>query len=160
MAEQVGVLFVCLGNICRSPTAAVIFRTQVEEAGLGERITAESAGTGAWHVGEGADRRATLAARRRGYDLSAHRARTVEAADFDCFDYVVAMDYDNLDSLLAIAPSKHHARVSLLLSYAPDCSEEEVPDPYYGGSSGFDRVITLIEQAAAGLLAEIVERRL
>jgi len=156
------VLFVCLGNICRSPTAAAVLRARIEQAGLAGSITVESAGTGAWHVGEPADRRALAAAQERGYDLSDHRGRQLEAADLESFDYVLAMDRDNLENLQALAamvPSEGRARVSLFLAYAEDCQESEVPDPYYGGGSGFDHVITLIEKASAGLLAEIVESR-
>jgi len=146
-----------LGNICRSPTAAAIFADRVRGEGFEKRITAESAGTGAWHVGEGADPRAVAAARRHGYDLSTHSARQVVRSDFASFDYVLAMDDDNLESLLGMAPARCRARVSLLLDYADDTSVREVPDPYYGGGSGFDRVITLLEKATAGLFDHIVE---
>ncbi len=151
------VLFVCLGNICRSPTAHGIFQALVDERGLGERITVDSAGTGGWHVGKAPDQRAAAAARQRGYDLSALRARQVSSADFERFDYILAMDHDNFSDLQALAPTTHCARLQLFLDYASDHDEREVPDPYYGGDAGFERVLDMVEDAAQGLLVHILD---
>ena len=153
--QIVRVLFVCLGNICRSPTAAGFFKVAVDGAGLGARIEIDSAGTGPWHVGEPADRRAAAAALGRGVDLSAHRARQVERDDFEEFHHLVAMDRDNYDDLLAMSPAGKEERVSLFLSHAASLDSIEVPDPFYGGAAGFERMIDLISEASAGLLAEI-----
>lgn len=143
-----------MGNICRSPTAEGVFRKLVADAGLAERILIESAGTHAYHVNEPADRRAAEAARRRGFDLDGIRARRVSAGDFERFDLLLAMDNDNLRILKEHAPESHHDKLRLFLSYA-DSSELEVPDPYYGGAAGFERVLDLIEAAARGLLIEL-----
>lgn len=148
---SVSVLFVCMGNICRSPTAEGVFRHYVQEAGLAERIRIDSAGTHAYHVGKGPDRRAVAAADGRGFSLSGIRARRVCEDDFEEFDHVVAMDEDNKAELLAIAPDQHHGKVSLFLSFATS-NFAEVPDPYYGGASGFERVLDLVEEASRGLL--------
>lgn len=151
----VKVLFVCLGNICRSPTAEGVFRRLVEEAGLAERIHIDSAGTHAYHVGEPPDARAQAAAARRGVDLSRLRGRQASAADIHRFDYVLAMDRENLANLRAICPAGGESKLRLFLEFAPHGREKEVPDPYFGGASGFDRVLDLIEAAARGLLAHI-----
>jgi len=154
------VLFVCLGNICRSPTAEGVFRRIVADAGLASRIEAASAGTHAYHVGEGADPRSTTAARRRGYDLSSHNARRVAAPDFHEFDYVLAMDRDNLRHLRAAAAPGSRARVGLFLEFAPTAKYEEVPDPYSRGEEGFELVLDLIESASEGLLEHIRRQHL
>ena len=161
MSEQpdLTVLFVCMGNICRSPTAQGMFEYLVEEAGLSERIDIDSAGTHAYHIGERPYKRATQAAAGRGIDLSRQRARRVEAADFARFDYLLAMDSSNLDDLLAICPQQHRDKIRLFLEFAEDLSQCEVPDPYYGGNQGFERVLDLIEMGARALL-EDVQRRL
>ena len=151
----VSVLFVCLGNICRSPTAEAVFRALCQREGLEGRIRIDSAGTGAWHIGEAPDRRAQAAARQRGVDLSALRARTVVAEDFQDFDYLLAMDQDNLDALEALRPAGFSGQLGLFLAYAPQCGETAVPDPYYGGEDGFGRVLDLVEEASAGLLSEL-----
>ena len=151
MNKRTRVLFVCMGNICRSPTAEGVFRHYVEKAGLADRIDVDSAGTHAYHVGEPPDRRAVAAAERRGIALSGIHARRVSDEDFERFDLVVAMDEDNQQRLLDQAPAEHRAKVSLFLSYA-DCDEIEVPDPYYGGGAGFERVLDLVEEASRGLL--------
>lgn len=156
----VRVLFVCMGNICRSPTAQGVFRHLVAQAGLSERIEVDSAGTHAYHIGEPPDPRAQQTARRHGVDLSGLRARRVRAEDFKRFDYVLAMDVENYRSLQEICPPGYEARLHLLMDFAPSCTEREVPDPYYGGPSGFDRVFELIEQACEGLLTDIVQRHL
>ena len=152
---MVRVLFVCMGNICRSPTAQGVFERLVEGHGLSTRIQIDSAGTHAYHVGEAPDARAMQAARKRGIELGGQRARRVSAADFLDFDYVLAMDRSNYDDLLLICPPAHRAKLHLLLAFAHEADEDEVPDPYYGGVTGFERVLDLIEQATQGLLAEI-----
>ena len=152
---MVKVLFVCLGNICRSPTAEGVFRAKVADAGLAERIEIDSAGTSDWHIGEPPDDRGQQAAARRGYDLSAQRARQVKAGDFDRFDYVIAMDQSNVAKLSALAPAGTSEKISLFLAFAPEVGTREVPDPYYGGPDGFDRVLDMIEAASLGLLDDI-----
>jgi protein-tyrosine phosphatase len=141
-----------MGNICRSPTAHGVFERMVEEAGLAEHIEIDSAGTHAFHVGEPPDPRAQKAAIRRGYDLSRQRARRVAVEDFERYDYVVAMDADNLSELEAVCPDGYRHKLKLFLSFAPGLPEQEVPDPYYGGRDGFERVLDLVEAAARGLL--------
>jgi len=150
------VLFICMGNICRSPTAEGVFRNLVQGAGLAQRILIDSAGTHDYHIGAPPDRRAQAAAVQRGYDLSDLRGRQVEKRDFDEFDYILAMDADNLANLNRIKPSQHRARLGLFLEYGQRFTEREVPDPYYGGVQGFDHVLDLVEDAAAGLLARIL----
>jgi len=152
---MVRILFVCMGNICRSPTAQGVFERLVEEHSLADVIEIDSAGTHAYHIGEQPDARASAAALKRGIDLSAQQARRVSPDDFDSFDYVLAMDRDNYDILVAGCPSGMESRLRLFLDFAPDLEIREVPDPYYGGVSGFERVLDMIEQASEGLLAEI-----
>ncbi len=147
----ISVLFVCMGNICRSPTAEGVFRHFVNEAGLADQIETDSAGTHAYHVGEPADRRASAAAERRGVSLDEIRARRVCDDDFERFDYILAMDENNQVHLLDRAPDEHRAKVQLFLNYA-SVSETEVPDPYYGGAAGFEHVLDLVEEASRGLL--------
>jgi len=158
---MVRVCFVCLGNICRSPTAEGIFYKKVHEAKLAARIEIDSAGTGSYHVGEAPDSRARAAARRRGYELTS-RARQFQAQDFDSFDYIIAMDQENRRVLERLAPSDAEKRKIHLLrefdSSAP--AGAEVPDPYYGGAAGFDEVIDICERACAGLLDHIRARDL
>lgn len=155
----VNVLFVCLGNICRSPTAEGVFRALVEREGYRGRIACDSAGTGAWHLGKPPDERAQAAAARRGYDLSGFRARQAEPGDFQRFDLVCAMDRSNLKNLRAIAP-RDYAGLGMMMAYAPDLGLDEVPDPYYGAGDGFERVLDMLEAASGGLLNHIVEERL
>jgi len=152
---NVSVLFVCMGNICRSPTAQGVFARLVEEHSLADIIEIDSAGTHAYHIGEQPDARASAAALNRGVDLSSQKARRVSPDDFERFDYVLAMDNDNYEILAASCPSGLESRLRLFLEFAPDLETREVPDPYYGGGSGFERVLDMIEQASAGLLAEI-----
>ena len=149
--EIVSVLFVCMGNICRSPTAEGVFRHFVNEAGLAQTIEVDSAGTHAYHVGEPPDRRASAAAERRGVSLTDIKARRVADSDFERFDYIIAMDEDNQARLIDQAPDEFRDKVQLFLSYA-SVSETEVPDPYYGGAAGFERVLDLVEEASRGLL--------
>jgi len=151
----VSVLFVCMGNICRSPTAQGVFENLVENEGLSGRIHIDSAGTHAYHVGEGPDSRALQAALRRGVDLSTQRARRVAEVDFQRFDLVLAMDRDNYSDLLAVCPTEQAGKLRLFLEFAPEAGTREVPDPYYGGGTGFERVLDLVELAALGLLAEL-----
>ena len=145
------VLFVCMGNICRSPTAEGVFRHHAESAGLSDQLVIDSAGTHAYHVGEPADRRARAAAQRRGISLEGIAARRVAADDFERFDFILAMDEDNLIRLQAESPDEHQHKVRLFLEFA-DVHETEVPDPYYGGAAGFERVLDLVEEASRGLL--------
>lgn len=151
------VLFVCMGNICRSPTAEGVFRHVVTEAGLADAIRIDSAGTHAYHVGEAPDRRSRAAAARRGYSLDAIRARRVEAADLATFDYVLAMDRLNLVTLESMLAEEHRSQLGLFLPYAPGIGEE-VPDPYYGGAAGFERVLDLVEEASRALLEALRAR--
>ena len=155
---MVNVLFVCLGNICRSPTAEGVFRHMVEREGLSDRIRIDSAGTHAYHVGEPPDGRAQAEAKRRGIDISGLRGRQAKAQDFRDFDYVLAMDRSNHDNLMAICPMDLEDRLGMFLDFAPDLDRREVPDPYYEG--GFDRVYDMIEQAAEGLLDDIRTKHL
>ncbi len=156
---MIRVLFVCMGNICRSPTAEGVFRTHVERAGLAGHVEVDSAGTHGYHVGAAPDPRAQAAARRRGYDLSTLRARRVTAADFRRFDLILAMDRDNLALLREACPEGEHHRLRLFLEFAREADGDEVPDPYYGGPEDFERVLDLVEQAAAGLIEEIRPRK-
>lgn len=151
---SIRVLFVCLGNICRSPTADGILRHQLEQAGLHKRVSVDSAGTSGWHIGRGPDPRTVAAARKRGYDLSSLRARQVSAADFAEFDYILAMDHANLADLRAIAPSEYRGHLGLFLEFANQ-DTVEVPDPYYGEGDGFERVLDLVEEASSGLVRHI-----
>jgi protein-tyrosine phosphatase len=153
--EKTSVLFVCMGNICRSPTAEGVFRHHVNERGLGDRIVADSAGTHAYHVGEPPDRRAIAAAERRGISLAEISARRVSDSDFEEFDHIIAMDEGNLQHLLDQAPEEHRPKVQLFLSFA-SVDETEVPDPYYGGTAGFERALDLIDEASRGLLETLI----
>jgi protein-tyrosine phosphatase len=144
-----------MGNICRSPTAEAVFRRYVENAGLTERILIDSAGTHDYHIGDAPDSRAQRAAKQRGYDMSKLRGRQVEAADFMRFDYVLAMDEANLFILQGLRPRDAQSHLGLFLEYARHHNEREVPDPYYGGSDGFERVLDLVEDAANGLLQHV-----
>ncbi len=151
------VLFVCLGNICRSPTAEGVFRHYVEQAGLSEQITIDSAGTADWHIGKTPDPRTIKAAAQRGYDLSVLRARQAVADDFYKFDLILAMDDSNLENLQAIQPADGKAELALYLPRF-GLKQREVPDPYYGGEDGFELVLDMLEQASEKLLAEVREQ--
>ena len=157
---MVKVLFVCMGNICRSPTAEGVFAKLVHDAGLAALIEIDSAGTHAYHVGEPPDTRAQRSALQRGVDISLLRARRARSEDFDYFDYVLAMDEDNYQHLLQLCPDEHQDKLQLFLDYAPHLEFREVPDPYYGGAKGFDVVLDMVEQAANGLLEHIKIRQL
>ena len=152
------ILFVCLGNICRSPTAEAVVRAlaarELPEVGL----EVDSAGTAAYHVGEPPDPRMQAAAARRGYELKALRARVVEPRDFERFDLILAMDRENLEVLHRRAPEQARERVRLFLEFSPDSEPREVPDPYYGGANGFEEVLDLVEAAARGLLGYVRQR--
>lgn len=153
--DKVGVLFVCMGNICRSPTAEGVFCKLITQHGLEDRVRVDSAGTHAYHVGEPPDARSVRAAAERGIDLSHQRARRVTAQDFQQFEYVLAMDSDNYNHLAAICPAGSEYKLRLFLSFAPHLEFRDVPDPYYGGVTGFDRVLDMVEEAARGLLEEV-----
>jgi protein-tyrosine phosphatase len=155
MSDQVKVLFVCMGNICRSPTAEVVFRHYVENAGLIDKVFIDSAGTHDYHIGRKPDSRTQQAAIQRGYEMNNLRGRQVGQDDFHHFDYVLAMDMGNLAILHRIVPSDSETRPRLFLEYARHHREREVPDPYYGGSDGFERVLDMVEDAAEGLLLHI-----
>jgi protein-tyrosine phosphatase len=157
MADVTRVLFVCMGNICRSPTAEGVFRNRVEKAGMQERIHIDSAGTHDYHVGDPPDPRSCAAAMRRGYDLSALRARQVRREDFVDFDYVLPMDEVNFRHLERLCPEAQRSKLRMFVSFSGQ-DVDGVPDPYYGGAQGFDRVLDLIEDAADGLLKEIAAR--
>ena len=152
------VLFVCLGNICRSPMAESTFRELVAAEGLSERIRTDSAATGPWHVGKPPDGRAQSEMLRRGRDMSDLRARQVRRQDFDQFDLIIAMDMDNLDDLWRMAGAEYHDKVMLFLDFAAQCGTSEVPDPYYGGADGFAHALDLVEQASEGLLTHIRQK--
>ena len=152
---KVRVLFVCMGNICRSPTAEAVFRNQVRAAGLQEAIAIDSAGTHDYHIGEPPDPRTRQAASRRGYDMSMLRGRQVSRSDFRKFDYVLAMDESNLSGLKRMRPQDFDGHLGLFLAFARHHAEREVPDPYYGGALGFENVLNMVEDAAQGLLEHI-----
>ena len=152
---MINVLFVCTGNICRSPTAEGVFRRMVEEAGLIGRIGADSAGTEGFHIGEAPDPRSALAARARGYPIDDLRARQVRPRDFESFDLVLAMDRGHLNHLKRLCPPELAVRVRLFLDFAPWAGSRDVPDPYYGGPEGFSRVLDLIEAGCRGVLESL-----
>lgn len=152
------ILFVCMGNICRSPTAEGVFRRVVAERAPHLPLEIDSAGTHDYHVGEPPDERAIVAAARRGIDLRSLRARQVTDDDFERFDLIVAMDRLNHATLIDRAPEEFHARIRLFMEFAGGSALEDVPDPYYGGPLGFEQVLDLAEEAAAGLLDEVLEQ--
>ena len=156
---MVKVLFVCMGNICRSPTAEGVFRHKVSEAGLEDQVHIDSAGTIAYHEGHPPDPRAQKAALKRGIDLSSQRARRVSGEDFEEFDLVIAMDSDNHYELEMICPPGYEDRLHMFLKFAQNTRETEVPEPYYGGSGGFETVLDMIEDAAEGLLQHLQEQK-
>ena len=156
--KQVSVLFVCMGNICRSPTAEGVFRHLVQQEGHDNWITTDSAGTHAYHIGEQPDRRAQQTARSRGINLSDLRGRKAIKNDFKEFDYVLAMDDDNYQILEGMCPSGLKDKLSLFLDFSKEYSETQVPDPYYGGDQGFEHVFDLVESASRGLLKDITKR--
>jgi low molecular weight protein-tyrosine phosphatase len=149
-------LFICLGNICRSPMAEGVFRRVIEEEGVAHRFEIDSAGLGDWHAGQAPDDRAQAAARLRGVDISGQCARRVEQADFARFDLLLAMDRSNYAELKRRAPKEAHGKIRYFLDYAPHVGTKDVPDPFFGGAEGFDHALDLIEEAAHGLLASLV----
>lgn len=155
MDGKFSVLMVCMGNICRSPTAEGVLRHAVREAGLEDRIHIDSAGTHDYHVGSPPDHRSCEHASRRGYDLSALRARQVHRKDFERFDLVLAMDWDNLEMLQEQCPPEHRHKLKRLMEFAPDGLSDVVADPYYGGHDGFEQVLDHVEAACEGLLQHI-----
>lgn len=153
--KKTKVLFVCLGNICRSPTAEGVFRKLVEDRGLSGDFEIDSAGTSAWHRGEAPDPRSQEEALRHGIDLSRQRSRPVVPQDFHQFDYIVAMDGENLRELRKRCPASLQGRLHRLPAFAPELGVSDVPDPYYGGARGFENVFEIVRAGAAGLLAAI-----
>jgi protein-tyrosine phosphatase len=155
MSARKSLLFVCMGNICRSPTAHGVMRKLLQDEASELDIHVDSAGTHAYHVDEPPDRRAQEAAGARDIDISDLRARAVEIDDFHNFDYILAMDLGNLAMLERLQPGGSRARLTLMLAYAGDWDTNEVPDPYYGGSEGFETVLDMLEDASRGLLADL-----
>jgi protein-tyrosine phosphatase len=153
------ILFVCLGNICRSPTAEAVFREVAAREAPDLVVQVDSAGTAGYHVGSPPDPRTCAAAARRGYDLSPLRARIVEPEDFEQFDLILAMDRENLAALRHRAPKDAHERVRLFLEFAPELATVDVPDPYYGGPNGFEEVLDLVEAAAHGFFNPVRRQR-
>ncbi|HWQ39795.1 MAG TPA: low molecular weight protein-tyrosine-phosphatase [Burkholderiales bacterium] len=153
-----GVLFVCMGNICRSPTALAVFRQMLDEHGLADRVLADSAGTHDYHAGEPPDPRAIKAAAHRGYDLSGLRARVIRRQDFETFDYVLAMDRANLARLRELAPRRYVGKPRLFLEFSSLVPGGELPDPYCAGAEAFEKVLDLVEDAARGLLGEVARK--
>ncbi len=153
--QSVGVLFVCLGNICRSPTSEGVFRQLIKDADLRIQFDVDSAGTAGYHIGEPPDPRAIEVASGRGVNLESFRARLLCHSDFQRFDYIIAMDSSNLRDINQLAPGNYSGQIALFMDYAENWHENEVPDPYYGGNSGFERVLDMIEDASTGLLRTI-----
>jgi len=153
--KKIKVLFVCLGNICRSPTAHGIFREKVEQAGMSAIVEIESAGTSGWHIGEPPDKRTQAAALAKGYDLSDLKGRAFSASDFSYYDYILAMDEENLRSMQQLKPADYSGHLGLFLDFSGQDAYREVPDPYYGGNQGFQTVINLVEEGCSGLLEHI-----
>jgi protein-tyrosine phosphatase len=157
-SAKLSVLFVCMGNICRSPTAEGVFRQRVDAASLSKTILIDSAGTHAYHIGATPDQRSQKFAAQRGYDLSRQRARKVDDRDFEVFDYILAMDHDNLHMLKQECPPQHAHKLALFMHYAKNHDSEVVPDPYYGNGMGFEQVLDFIEDASDGLIAVLKEK--
>ena len=157
--SQIKVLFVCMGNICRSPTAEGVFNRVIADKSASDRFLVDSAGTHAYHVGEPSDSRSKQTAKKRGVDLSNIRARKVASSDFEYFDHVLAMDADNYDMLLAASPDEYQHKIELFLDYAPNSKEQDVPDPYYGGANGFEHVFDLVEEASQGFYQSVMKEK-
>ena len=160
MENRTGVLFVCLGNICRSPTSEGVFRSLVKNRNLDSEIYADSVGTAGYHIGYPPDSRAVEAAAKRGVSISHLRARRLERRDFEKFDYMIGMDFNNLQDLKAMAPRDYKGRICLFMDFAPDWDIQEIPDPYYGGHNGFEQVLDMVQDASAGLIEEITSQRM
>ena len=158
--ESMRVLFVCMGNICRSPTAEGVFRKILDKQAPGFSIYVDSAGTHAYHVGDHPDPRACRAAEQRGIDISTQRARRITENDFEVFDMVLAMDEHNHSLLLDLSPPEYHERIKLFMDFAPQLGPKNVPDPYFGGKNGFEQVLDLVEEASLGLLIHLRETSL
>lgn len=156
---MIRVLLVCLGNICRSPTAEAVFRAKIEKAGLDRCVDIESCGTAGYHVGEPPDSRSQAAAKGRGYDMSTLRGRQIQKDDFEYFDFILAMDESNLYELKQRCPKQYVVKLGLFLTHSRNHQETEVPDPYYGGQQGFSHVLDLVEDASEGLV-EVIKARL
>jgi protein-tyrosine phosphatase len=152
---MVKILFVCMGNICRSPMAEGVFHKLVKDAGLEQQISIDSAGTHSYHVGDSPDQRAQATLRGKGIDISGLRGRQVADIDFDTFDYIVVMDSSNLNNLKRRASARHHDKIRLMLSYSRKYPNLDVPDPYYGGTDGFNEVLKMVEDGGQGLLKAI-----
>ena len=153
------ILFVCTGNICRSPTGEAVLRRMADAAGLGDAVTVESCGTHAYHIGQPPDARAQEAGERRGYDFSGQRARQICAEDFDRFDLILAMDGGHLDRLRRAAPAARGDRIRRFLDFAPGAGRRDVPDSYYGGADDYELALDLIEAGCRGILAMLLEER-
>jgi protein-tyrosine phosphatase len=153
------ILFVCMGNICRSPSAEGVFKHVLAKRAPQLQVDIDSAGTHDYHVGEAPDVRAVAAARRRGIDISSLRARRVATEDFERFDLILAMDEDNLRELQGRVQAAHRDRIRLMMEYAPAVGRRDVPDPYYGGEQGFEDVLDLLEEAADGLIDKLLDPR-
>lgn len=160
MSHKVSVIFVCLGNICRSPTAHAVFRNLVTAENLQDQILIDSAGTASWHKGKPADSRSIQVAHGRGIPMDDLRSRPVDIGDLMEFDYVLAMDDMNYADLMDMALPEHQTKIRLFLEFAPEFEEREVPDPYHGGPQGFDHVFDLVTAASKGLLDEIKQKHL
>ena len=157
-AHKIGVLFVCMGNICRSPTAHGVFRDRIAAAGLSGRVRVDSAGTHNFHPGSPPDERSQVHARRRGYELADLRARQIQPEDFEAHDLILVMDWDNLALTEDLCPALHRPKIRRLTQFCVQRQSEVVPDPYYGGARGFDEVLDLIEDACEGLMGEVRRR--
>ncbi len=153
--ETVSVLFVCMGNICRSPMAEGVFRTLIEKLHLTDKIWTDSAGTHAYHVGEAPDTRAQSTMRENSIDISPLRARQIDWVDFENFDHILVMDDSNFNLIMESCPKEYRSKVKYLLDFAPHLNTRNVPDPYYGGNNGFKRIFDMIEASATGFLNEI-----
>ncbi len=151
----VRILFVCLGNICRSPMAEGVFRSVVESRGLSDKFEIDSAGTGAWHVGSPPDERAQKVLLDNGMDISGLRARQIKRNDFESFDYIIAMDQSNYSNIVKLNPDVADGKVHMMLGFASHVGEVDVPDPYYGGDEGFEHVLYLVREASEGILASL-----
>lgn len=151
----VKILFVCLGNICRSPMAEGVFRNLVESKGIADKFVIDSAGTGAWHVGADPDDRAQSVLLANGMDISGLRARQITEKDFDAFDLIIAMDRSNYNNIVKLDPEAAEGKVHMMLGFAPHLNKEDVPDPYYGGDEGFEHVLYLVREASEVILASL-----